>query len=63
LFFDMLVAERGAGENTLSAYRNDLNDLSVHLRAAGRTIADATTDDLRGASLVGGAPGLQVSLC
>src|SRR5512136_1192189 len=48
LFLDMLVAERGAGENTLSAYRNDLNDLSAHLRAAGRTIADATTDDLRG---------------
>jgi integrase/recombinase XerD len=48
LFLDMLAAERGAGENTLSAYRNDLNDLSAHLRAAGRTIADATTDDLRG---------------
>jgi len=48
LFLDMLTAERGAGENTLSAYRNDLNDLSAHLRAAGRTIADATTDDLRG---------------
>ena len=48
LFLDMLAAERGAGENTLSAYRNDLNDLSAHLRAAGRTIADATTVDLRG---------------
>lgn len=48
LFLDMLAAERGAGENTLSAYRHDLNDLSAHLRAAGRTIADATTDDLRG---------------
>jgi integrase/recombinase XerD len=48
LFLDMLAAERGAGENTLSAYRNDLNDLSAHLRAAGRTIADATTDNLRG---------------
>jgi integrase/recombinase XerD len=48
LFLDMLAAERGAGENTLSAYRNDLADLSAHLRAAGRTIADARTDDLRG---------------
>lgn len=47
LFFDMLSAERGAGENTLAAYRNDLDDLSAHLRAAGRTIANATTDDLR----------------
>src|SRR6185437_11730826 len=48
LFLDMLAAERGAGENTLSAYRNDLADLSAHLRAAGRPVASATTDDLRG---------------
>ena len=48
LFLDMLAAERGAGENTLAAYRNDLADLTTHLRAAGRTIADADTDDLRG---------------
>jgi len=47
LFLDMLAAERGAGENTLGAYRNDLGNVSAHLRAAGRTIADATTDDLR----------------
>jgi len=47
LFLDMLAAERGAGENTLGAYRNDLSDLSAHLRAADRTIADARTDDLR----------------
>ncbi|MGA7307751.1 MAG: site-specific tyrosine recombinase XerD [Pseudolabrys sp.] len=43
----MLAAERGAGENTLTAYRHDLDDLSAHLRAAGRTITKATTDDLR----------------
>ena len=48
LFLDMQAAERGAGENTLAAYRSDLTDLSTHLRAAGRTITDATTDDLRG---------------
>jgi len=48
LFLDMLAAERGAGGNTISAYRNDLDDLSAHLRATGRTIANATTDDLRG---------------
>jgi integrase/recombinase XerD len=47
LFLDMLAAERGAGENTLSAYRSDLEDLSAHLRATSRTIADASTDDLR----------------
>ena len=47
LFLDMLAAERGAGENTLAAYRNDLKDLSTHLRASRRTIANATTDNLR----------------
>jgi integrase/recombinase XerD len=48
LFLDMQAAERGAGENTLSAYRNDLDDLTAHLRAAGVTIAGASTNDLRG---------------
>ena len=48
LFLDMLAAERGAGANTLAAYRNDLEDLSSYLRAAGRSVADAGTDDLRG---------------
>jgi integrase/recombinase XerD len=48
LFLDMQAAERGAGENTLAAYRNDLADLSSHLHAAGTTVAKADTDDLRG---------------
>ena len=48
LFLDMQAAERGAGDNTLAAYRNDLDDLTAHLRAGGRGIADASTDDLRG---------------
>ena len=48
LFLDMLAAERGAGKNTLDAYRNDLADLTAHLRAAGKNIAGADTDDLRG---------------
>jgi integrase/recombinase XerD len=47
LFLDMLAAERGAGQNTLAAYRNDLEDLSAHLRASGKSIAVATTDALR----------------
>ena len=47
LFLDMLAAERGAGGNTLAAYRNDLEDLSSHLRASRATIANATTDSLR----------------
>lgn len=48
LFLDMLAAERGAGANTLAAYRNDLADLSAHLGTGGHGIAAATTDDLRG---------------
>ena len=48
LFLDMQAAERGAGNNTLDAYRNDLADLVAHLRAAQRSISDASTDDLRG---------------
>jgi len=48
LFLDMQASERGAGENTLAAYRNDLADLAAHLRAGGRGIATADTDDLRG---------------
>jgi integrase/recombinase XerD len=47
LFLDMLAAERGAGVNTLSAYRRDLEDLAETLDA--RTgVATATTDDIRG---------------
>jgi integrase/recombinase XerD len=48
LFLDMQAAERGAGENTLAAYRNDLDDLTAHLRAAGKSVAQADNDDLRG---------------
>jgi len=48
LFLDMLAAERGAGKNTVEAYRGDLADLSAHLAGAGRSIAEADTDDLRG---------------
>ena len=48
LFLDMLAAERGAGGNTLSAYGRDLADFSAHLAALRRTVASATTDDVRG---------------
>jgi integrase/recombinase XerD len=48
LFLDMLAAERGAGTNTLDAYRRDLADLSVHLGSEGREAVTAATDDLRG---------------
>src|SRR4051812_10316473 len=48
LFLDMLAAERGAGPNTLTAYRRDLEDFCDYLVTRKRTIADATTDDVRG---------------
>jgi len=47
LFLDMLAAERGAGQNTLEAYRRDLDDLAQHLAGAGTTVVAATTADLR----------------
>jgi integrase/recombinase XerD len=47
LFLDMLAAERGAGNNTLSAYGGDLADFSEHLGTLGRPVATATTDDVR----------------
>jgi integrase/recombinase XerD len=47
LYLDMLAAERGAGKNTLAAYGRDLADFSDYLTRARRSIAKATTDDLR----------------
>jgi integrase/recombinase XerD len=47
LFLDMLAAERGGAKNTLAAYARDLADFSRELGTAGRTIARASTDDLR----------------
>jgi integrase/recombinase XerD len=48
LFLDMLAAERGAGTNTLAAYGRDLADFSAHLAGRRRTVATATTDEVRG---------------
>ncbi len=47
LYLDMLAAERGAGVNTLAAYRRDLEDLASHLRTSRRSLASARTADLR----------------
>jgi integrase/recombinase XerD len=47
LYLDMLAAERGAQSNTLAAYARDLADFSSHLERARRTIAGASTPDLR----------------
>lgn len=47
LFLDMLAAEQGAGDNTLAAYRRDLEDLSSFLGNRKSSFAAASTDDLR----------------
>jgi integrase/recombinase XerD len=61
LFLDMLAAERGARDNTLAAYRRDLDDYSAHLTARGRGIAKADTEDIRAYLAKLGAGGLQSS--
>jgi integrase/recombinase XerD len=48
LYLDMLAAERGAGVNTLAAYRRDLEDFSAYLKDHGSSIAKAGTENLRG---------------
>jgi integrase/recombinase XerD len=47
LFLDMLAAEQGAGDNTLAAYRRDLEDLSQFLGRSGKSFTVADTQDLR----------------
>ena len=47
LFLDMLAAEQGAGDNTLQAYRRDLEDFSDFLGRAGQCFADTGTQGLR----------------
>src|SRR3982750_2938396 len=47
LFLDMLAAEQGAGNNTLDAYRRDLEDFSHFLARARLGFADAGTQALR----------------
>ena len=46
-FLDMMGAERGAGANTLAAYRRDLLDFSGHLRSKGADPAKASREDVR----------------
>lgn len=43
-FLEMMSAERGAAENTLSSYRRDLEDASQH---TGGSLADASAADIR----------------
>ena len=46
-FFEMLAAERNAADNTLLAYRSDLDDAADFLKSRRLGLADASTDQLR----------------
>jgi integrase/recombinase XerD len=47
-FLDMMSAERGAGHNTLAAYRRDLVDFAGHLSSKGADPAKAGREHVRG---------------
>jgi integrase/recombinase XerD len=46
-FLEMMSAERGSAGNTLTSYRNDLEDAQAFLRGAQSSLRSATSDDLR----------------
>lgn len=46
-FLEMMSAERGAADNTLDAYRRDLDDASAVLRSLGTSLAKAKAEDIR----------------
>lgn len=46
-FLEMMSAERGAGANTLQAYRRDLTDYAQFLARKSIRAAEATTGDIR----------------
>ena len=54
LFLDMIASERGASQNTIDAYRRDLEDYASFLAGSGTSVANSATDDVRAylASLV-----------
>jgi integrase/recombinase XerD len=45
-FLEMMSAERAAAANTLTAYRRDLEDLTGFLGRRGRTVGDASAEDV-----------------
>ena len=47
-YLEMLAAERGAGLNTIEAYRRDLTDYLAYLARAGLSLAQVETAALRG---------------
>ncbi|MBV9419408.1 MAG: site-specific integrase, partial [Alphaproteobacteria bacterium] len=46
-FLDMMSAERGASANTMAAYRRDLLDFVGHRASKGRSVKNASRDDIK----------------
>lgn len=46
-FLEMMIAERGAAENTIESYTRDLSDLSVFLSGQKTHLLGATSDHIR----------------
>ena len=46
-FLEMMSAERGAAANTLSAYERDLSAYALFLKAKGKSLGEAASDDIR----------------
>jgi integrase/recombinase XerD len=61
LFLDMMAAERGAAENTLAAYRRDLDDATARLAARGVALDQAQTPDIEALLSELAAEGLSAS--
>lgn len=47
-FLEMMLAERGAATNTVTAYERDLTDVGQFVARRGVALAEAGTEDLRG---------------
>ncbi|WP_280953027.1 site-specific tyrosine recombinase XerD [Mangrovicella endophytica] len=46
-FIEMMAVERGAAENTLTAYRRDLDDAAAFLSGEGASLGTASTEEVK----------------
>jgi len=60
-FLEMMAAERAAAANTLTAYGRDLEDAGAFLAARGKSLADATAEEIEAYFESLGARGLSAS--
>jgi len=57
-FLEMMAVERAAARNTLSAYARDLTDAGLYLAGRGRSLAEASAEDIEAYFADLGARGL-----